>query len=414
MTTATVPASAAKVGPAPPTVVPAATLQLVRPAVRDILTRSAAFRRLPPEEQRELAQQMVKVSAYMADPDGLASDELSKPPEQRLVRAQDDPADAVAERLAASPGSTGADFRAGAVEQGVEQFGALVKKVDFPKFVGGLIENVFQAIVQSSLDQMRAYGELLANVAKSVDEFARDNISPNNARDWLVGRFPDVLELNEAGLSQGFADGAQPAADGTTPTPAPQPTVQQREDAPTESVQAMLDALGGLKDVDLSDEKSESELVRRAQLEMARGRQQLLSSMVMLGINRIVVTDGLIHAKVVFDMRAQDVQKRTARASLHDVDSSSTQAGVRSSYGGWFSPVKASGYAETRQDHMTTVESSVDDSSESRAEVKAKLTGEVRVNFKSDYFPMEKLATPAMIAAIQGNAQPLEKPVEGT
>jgi hypothetical protein len=33
---------------------------------------------------------------------------------------------------------------------------------------------VFQAIVDSSLQQMRAYDELLAAVAKSVDEFARD------------------------------------------------------------------------------------------------------------------------------------------------------------------------------------------------------------------------------------------------
>ena len=43
---------------------------------------------------------------------------------------------------------------------------------------------------------------------------------------------------------------------------------------------------------------------------------------------------------------------------------------------------------------MTTVESSVDENRESKAELKAKLTGEVRVNFKSDYFPMEKLASP--------------------
>ena len=41
---------------------------------------------------------------------------------------------------------------------------------------------------------MRAYGELLANVAKTVDQFAQDNITENNARDWLAQRFPDELE----------------------------------------------------------------------------------------------------------------------------------------------------------------------------------------------------------------------------
>jgi hypothetical protein len=54
------------------------------------------------------------------------------------------------------------------------------------------------------------------------------------------------------------------------------------------------------------------------------------------------------------------------------------------------------------------VQSSLDESSTSQAEVKAKLTGEVRVNFKSDYLPLEKMANPAMIAAIQGNATPLD------
>ena len=54
--------------------------------------------------------------------------------------------------------------------------------------------------------------------------------------------------------------------------------------------------------------------------------------------------------------------------------------------------------------------SAVDETSESKAEVKAKLSGEVRVNFKSDYLPLEKMATPEMIGAIQGNAAPTPPP----
>ncbi len=87
----------------------------------------------------------------------------------------------------------GEGFRAGAVREGVEQLGALVKKVDFPAFVGGLIKNVFQAIVESSIEQMRAYGELIANVAKTVDQFMTDNISAG-VRPRLPGEpFPGLL-----------------------------------------------------------------------------------------------------------------------------------------------------------------------------------------------------------------------------
>jgi hypothetical protein len=38
--------------------------------------------------------------------------------------------------------------------------------------------------------------------------------------------------------------------------------------------------------------------------------------------------------------------------------------------------------------------------------VNAKLSGEVRVNFKSDYLPLDKMATPEMMSVIQGNSTP--------
>ena len=61
---------------------------------------------------------------------------------------------------------------------------------------------------------------------------------------------------------------------------------------------------------------------------------------------------------------------------------------------------------ESEQSHVATVGSAVDETSESKAEVKAKLSGEVRVNFKSDYLPLEKMATPEMMSVIQGNSTP--------
>jgi hypothetical protein len=78
------------------------------------------------------------------------------------------------------------------------------------------------------------------------------------------------------------------------------------------------------------------------------------------------------------------------------------------------SPANASMDNEFKTEHVATVQSAVEDQSESKAEVKAKLSGEVLVNFKSDYFPMEKMASPQMIAAIQGNSKPPEKAISGS
>jgi hypothetical protein len=373
------------------------TLAVVRPAVRDLLLSVPVYQQLSPEEQQKIAAGMVKIASYMSNPSGVLAPPLSS--------AQADGVEATKQRLSKAPGQVGQDFKAGAVEQGVEQFGALVQKVDFPKFVGGLIKNVFQAIVESSIEQMRAYGELVANVAKTVDEFAQDNISQNNSRDWLAGKYPDALGVS-TGSDSGFAEGGAQAP--------PAPKLEVKGENPEQALQAISKDLNMEKPVtDLSDEAEEARLVQAARLQMAKGRQQLLASMVMLGINRIVVTDGLIHAKVIFDMKAKDTAARQATASMADKQSSSLTNRIHAEYGGWMSPIQGSVDNEYKQDHMTTVQSAVDDQSESKAEVKANLTGEVRVNFKSDYFPMDKMASPQMIAAIQGNAVPPEKAISG-
>ena len=385
------------------------TLDAVRPAVRDMLLGVPAFAQLAENEREKIAQAMVHVAAYMANPEGV----LTSPPDATTegdviaLAKEENAVEVTKRRLSQAPGQVGKGFEAGAVREGVEQFGALVQKVDFPKFVGGLIQNVFQAIVDSSIQQMRAYGELLANVAKTVDEYARDNISEANSRDWLSEKYPDVLGV-EIGSSSSFG-----LAEGDAEAP-PQATLTAKGENPSQDLTKISADMKLPKPVtDISDPAEEARLVQGARLQMARGRQQLLASMVMLGINRIVVTDGLIHAKVIFDMRASDTAARQATASMADRKRDATKASMSVGYGGWFSPVKASSSIETSTEHVATVQSAVEDTSESKAEVKAKLSGEVRVNFKSDYFPMDKMASPQMIAAIQGNAQPPEKAISG-
>ncbi|HSC81391.1 MAG TPA: hypothetical protein VLC08_13630 [Chitinolyticbacter sp.] len=378
------------------------TLAAVRPQVRHLLESSAGFQALTPAQQQDIARNMVRVASYMANPDGLARQELS-PGHGVLTRARPDATSGMPAQALAAAGVdqarnkasdkvgtfAGSDFEAGSVKQGAEHLKKYIGTVDFPQFVGGLIQNVFQAIVDASIQQMEAYGELLKAVAQTVDQFAADNISMNNARDWLAQRFPEDLELvpSESGTGMRVAVRETEAGEAS----ALRPSQELQLAKPVE---------------DLSDEEQELRLVTAARMQMARSRQQMLASMVMLGINRIVVTDGLINAKVVFDFRSSDQAKRDASASLYDSESSRNKSVSASGvHFGW----GAAGSVNTsEQRHVTTVSSSVEEGSESKAEMKAKLTGEVRVNFKSDYFPMEKLASPAMIASIQGNATPYD------
>jgi hypothetical protein len=126
--------------------------------------------------------------------------------------------------------------------------------------------------------------------------------------------------------------------------------------------------------------------------------------MVLLGINRIVVTNGQINAKVIFDMRADDKAARATKASLHD---ERNQAELHAQHN--FSPMPwgvTAGVDAAAQSHMATVESSIDDTSESKAEVKAQLTGEVQLKFKSETFPLEKMVSSGGLALLNARAEP--------
>jgi hypothetical protein len=115
---------------------------------------------------------------------------MSKPAEQAL------------DRLRASPFFLALPARRrAAMLKGVERIaaygagaGGFIEAVDFPGFVGGLVQGVFQAIVDASIAQMEAYADLVAGVATSVDEFARENVPGEQARASLLERHPELFE----------------------------------------------------------------------------------------------------------------------------------------------------------------------------------------------------------------------------
>jgi len=163
-------------------------LTVVRSQVKALLARSPAFRSLTPDVRRQIAGDTVKVANY----------------------------------LAGSAPSRGADKPVG--------------EVDFPGFVSSLIKGVFDAIVDASIKQMEAYAQLVAGVAKSLNEFSDANLSDNQALGHLLDRLPHFFG-------------------------------------------------------------SSRRKPKRLPVRLATSRQKLLATMMLIGINRIVVTEGKISAK---------------------------------------------------------------------------------------------------------------------
>jgi hypothetical protein len=202
----------------------------VRPVVKRLLTSSAAFAQLPPAERNTIARDTVKVASFIAQRHG------------------------------------GACTRAPA-----DQAWWGLQRVDFPAFVTALVRGVFEAIVDSSIRQMRAYGDLVASATKAVDDFARDDVTDDAGRSWLCAEYPEELGLAFVDRKAGRLT-----------------VIAKSPEAALGRISADLCLRPRLASL---DGKHELQLARRARVTLAHQRQQLLATMVMMGINRIVVTD---------------------------------------------------------------------------------------------------------------------------
>jgi hypothetical protein len=400
---------------APPTPDP-----VVRHGVAQVLTQSDAFRALPSEDQQAIARNTALIADYLARPEGIEGYRIPNGVGNVAARtlADEDKAAAEAswsERKQAVDDIGKDEFTGTAAREGARVAGLLLREVQFPQFVASLIEGVFGSIVKSSIDQMRAYQDMIAAVAQSLHQFMDDNVSPNQGRDNMVDQFPDLFEI-----------GIDDWGDSGEPRLKLREGVEEQEALRRVNNKLEFDN-GALKSLDLSDENVEKALVENSRIQLARQRQQLMASLVLMGINRIVVTDGRISAKIIYDVRAQDrlAKRRSATAMdmARDADGriQTTYAGEgKYDRGGETSYSRTDDNREYNADYFAkgeykyenkpiiTAQTSASETSDSALQTKIQLTGAVDVNFKSDYLPLEKMATPQMIAAIQGNATPAD------
>lgn len=242
----------------------------------------------------------------------------------------------------------------------------VVQAVNFPGFVAGLIQGVFQAIVDATAQQVREYANLVASLSRSVDAFSRDNVTDDQARDWLAQKHPQDLHvaLPEPGRPGSPQVAPRRGRDGQSP--------------------AWLGEYG-LDGEALNTELTEGPLLQRARTRVGEERMQSLAAMVLMGINRVVVNEGDIRAKMQFHAVARE------------------QSGAEMASG---SAGQAPGIAgRGLQPGASMMVSTMKANTQADASIKADLMGEVRVTFRTETFPLERFADSAAIQLLNRHAQ---------
>jgi hypothetical protein len=362
----------------------------VRAKVKELLGRSEAFHRLPPARQKQVARDTALVADAL----------VGKTPANAAPGARALAGESSYEEGRAAVDAIGQQpFQAGAAREGATIAGEFLRQVNFVEFVSGLIDGVFNSIVTSSIEQMEAYSKMVADVSKSLDQFRDENTTEQDGEDQLVDQFPDIFDLGIDDFS-----GSK------------EPKLKLRDDVDQESaltrVQNALGGYvpGGIESIDVSDPDAQARLITAARSHIATGRQQLLATMVLLGLNRIVVTNGKISAKVLYDFNAATQRQLSRAAQARDLARDAAGELVTAAEG---PPAYTAGYYtrglyRQAQRPIMTAMSVAQDASVDQLTARASLAGNVDVNFRSDFLPLDKVATPEMMAAIQMRSKPID------
>ncbi|MBX3160370.1 MAG: hypothetical protein KF773_30680 [Deltaproteobacteria bacterium] len=241
---------------------------------------------------------------------------------------------------------------------------ATLEAIDFPGFVASLLTGTFQAIVDASAQQIRSYAELVASLTQSLDDFSAEKVSDDQARQFLADRHPKelVLVLPAPGTNAAPRLAPRPAAEGSSP--------------------AWLGKYG-LAGEELTAELANGLLVTAGRRQVGEDRLQTLATMVLMGVNRVVVSDGNLRAKLQFHAAAMDRQR---------VDVDQQQAGV-------------AGRAVSSDTRAQMMVSTTKVNAQADAAIKAELLGEVRIAFRTETFPLERFADSAAIQLINRHAR---------
>lgn len=347
-------------------------LPVVRTAVRDLLSSSQAFHSLAPEERKAAAQAMVKVcQTAVSLMQEEAKADLQVQSGGPLLRP----------RSIATAQSASQQFSGVSASKVAGTTQAILNAVSFPRFVTDLINGVFRAMVDSNRQQMASYVDLIKNVAASLDGFTETNLGEDQARHWLVDTFPGSFEI------QGGADADTAPEDKAEENESAR--VGLREGAAMPSEEALRSALGLGPEESAPSGDPERSLMPFARRAIARQRQQVLASMVMMGMQRIVIESGRINAAMRFhiDTRSTATDESGSKFNLEN------QASVKANYWGVEMAMKNTiGYVST-QKQQSSEEMNTD----------LDLNSSVELVFKTDYLPLDRMAGKGQVDRIKVN-----------
>lgn len=254
-----------------------------------------------------------------------------------------------------------------------------VNKIGFTQFTAGLINGVFNTIVNSSIKQMSAYANLVSTVSKSVADFTAEALGPNQENVIFVIK-------NEFGLN--IPTGNSPTITlnenqfEVVSTSLKDIVINNKQITDASNLSALS---GNPKTATITLAKLQPFVAAKISTEV-ESRYNLLRTLLQLGMQKVVVDKGHIRTKLTFSLDARNNQS-ASNSSRNENSSSSAALGVIT--GGAFGGVgfiagAASGLSEKESLSVNVV----NERSSAATNLSADIIGEVLIEFRTDSFPI--------------------------
>ena len=258
-------------------------------------------------------------------------------------------------------------------------------RMSFQRFVGELITGVFKAILDTNAQQLQQFIELLNNVATSTSAFTDSNYGPDPARG--------------SGSSSGTPGSTRSRA--TRSTPSSTPTSRHRATGRSCCARVRL-RHRRRRCVSISASSPRSRyrpatpvtllpLVRR---QLARSRQQMLATMIQMGLQRIVIDGGKISASMRFHIDTRSASQADTAAVRHESHDEGQRELRRRGWGASASMQSTIGYVSTQSTQSTE-----------ELNTELDLTSAVELLFRTDQVPLDRLASARQVNQVLANSR---------
>jgi hypothetical protein len=269
-----------------------------------------------------------------------------------------------------------------------------VQNLGFVEFTTGLINGTFDAIIAATIKQMDAYAKLVADLAKTLDQFQAENVSDAQINAHLAGHYPDGAGNTTVRSNYTFTDTPENLAQGTSAKSGHEKLVEVAKALENETVGLPEPLLFVFLDAeDPTPEPLETKHIRHDAVSftadqvrlirgkmghlLAKGMLEHLRAMAREGMARIVIDKGTLTSKLTFQVNATSEQ--TTQADTYSRHAA--RVGVR---GGFVSGLFGAQFGAS---YSGLSVSTVNQNTYDAVTMSAEIIGQVSLNFRTETFP---------------------------